>query len=810
MKKLSAFFSLLLIALITNAQIYDTEGLNMPGSWDSWTNPPTNVVFAGVQVTNGTLLPTTNLGVNHYQTIFSTPTNVAAGTYGFLFSSGPTTNYWQNKWANAHFNLNTITNLIYSGSINDTITLNNSKTYVMNFEDNGYANSRAIFMELSAQPVNITDVHQAPDIPTSTEDVNVSLTTDNSPSTDEHFYLRYTTNNWTTSSTVSCSFTGTTGTAVIPAQASGKTVQYYIFSTNKSDLTGLTSADIDLVTINYNNNGGQNYSYQVAEELTCNGAIGVIVSDPIFPLDGGSVIITFDATLGNGALIGYTGDVYAHIGVITNLSTTENDWKHVKTTWGQNTPETKFTKVGDDLYQLTIANTRQYFGVATGENIEQIVMVIRSGEPIDPQHPTTFIVARNSDGSDMRMDVYQNTLATKILSPNKKEPLVPLNSIVPVCAYCMNATNFSLLIDGSQVTSTTSDTILYGLNTNSYSPGIHTIIADATDGTNHEYDTTLFYIRDTVQIAELPNGVIEGINYINATTVTLVLQDPNASKQFVFVIGDFNNWQVSDQGYMKRNANGTEFWITITGLTQGKEYAFQYYIDGELKIADPYADKILDPWNDQYIPTTTYPNLKAYPRDYTKGIVSIFQTGQTPYDWQITDFTPVAINATQPNLIIYELLVRDFGNHSTIKDVENKLDYLQSLGVNAIELMPVSEFEGNISWGYNPDFYFAFDKYYGTKNDFKHFIDQCHSRNIAVIMDIVFNHAFSLCPLAQMYWDADNNQPAANNPWFNQTAPHPLSAGNDFNHQSTYTKNFVKRALAYWLQQFLNKNKLNN
>lgn len=803
MKRL-LFFAFLFFAVVTfSQQIYEPEGLNMPGSWNNWQNPPANnPVLGGVQVNGGTLLPVAGLGKRHYQTVFSTPTNVSAGTYQFLFTSGPTTNPWQNKWANVTVSMNIIQNYTYQGSTDNSITLSNNKYYVVNWEDNGYANTRAIFMELTAAPVNITQVEYSPQDPLPNQSVTVTVTTSQSPCTEEKIYVRYTTNNWASSSVVQVSFNGNVGTAQIPAQQSGITVSFYVFSTTITNFSNFSGNDIDLVTINFDNNNNQNYSYTVAQELTCAGAIGVIVADPIFPLEDGPVTITFDATLGNGALMGYTGDVYAHTGVITNLSSTPNEWRYVKTNWGQNTPETRFTRVGQDLYQLQIPNIRQYYGVPSNEVIKEIVMVIRSGEPISPQTPNEFIVARNADGSDMRLNVYQYGLAVKILSPPKNNPLVPLNSLVPVCAYSMAATNFELLIDGNQVYSTTEENILYGLSTSSYSPGMHMIVAHATDGNAHKYDTTYFYIRGPVVTENLPPNVVEGINYIDDNTVTLVLEDPAAAKNFVFVIGDFNNWRVNENYYMKRTPDGKHWWLTITGLQPGVEYAFQYYIDGDIKIADPYAEKILDPWNDRYIPAYNYPNLKQYPYEYTKGIVSVLQTAQQPYIWEVTNFVPQAVNETQPNLVIYELLIRDFVTSGAIKDATAKLDYLQKLRINAIELMPIQEFEGNLSWGYNPNFYLAFDKYYGRKNDLKNFIDECHKRGIAVIVDVVFNHAFGTCPLVQMYWDKQNNIPASNNPWFNQYAPHPYSPGYDFNHESPSTKKFVKRVLKFWLEEY--------
>ena len=91
------------------------------------------------------------------------------------------------------------------------------------------------------------------------------------------------------------------------------------------------------------------------------------------------------------------------------------------------------------------------------------------------------------------------------------------------------------------------------------------------------------------------------------------------------------------------------------------------------------------------------------------------------------------------------------------------LNYLEELGINAIELMPVNEFEGNNSWGYNPSFHMALDKYYGTPEAFKALVDACHARGIAVILDVVYNHVFSQSPLAKLYWDPIAFKPTIDN-----------------------------------------------
>ena len=99
------------------------------------------------------------------------------------------------------------------------------------------------------------------------------------------------------------------------------------------------------------------------------------------------------------------------------------------------------------------------------------------------------------------------------------------------------------------------------------------------------------------------------------------------------------------------------------------------------------------------------------------------------------------------------MLLRDFLAAHDWNTLTDTLDYFTELGINAIELMPVSEFEGNESWGYNPSFYFAADKYYGPASDLKVFIDSCHGQGIAVILDMVLNHSYGQSPLVQLYFD---------------------------------------------------------
>ena len=309
-----------------------------------------------------------------------------------------------------------------------------------------------------------------------------------------------------------------------------------------------------------------------------------------------------------------------------------------------------------------------------------------------------------------------------------------------------------------------------------------------------------------IKKATLPDNVKEGINIINNTTVTFVLYDKDKngeSKDYAHIIGDFNNWTLANDetSQMNRDDAAGCWWITINNLDADKEYAFQYYVGDKegnpIRIGDPYCEKILDPNNDKYIPASTYADNMTYP-EKAKGIVSVFKIQKDNYTWSVSDFQ---IESPE-KLVIYELHLRDFTSTGDIKGAKEKLSYLKEMGINAIELMPTQEFDGNDSWGYNPCYFFAMDKAYGTKNDYKDFIDACHKEGIAVILDVVYNHATGEFPHAKMYWNASVNKTATNNPFFNVDAPHPYSVFHDFNHENEWVRAYVKRNLKFLLEEY--------
>ncbi len=313
------------------------------------------------------------------------------------------------------------------------------------------------------------------------------------------------------------------------------------------------------------------------------------------------------------------------------------------------------------------------------------------------------------------------------------------------------------------------------------------------------------FIPGEIKNQAIPAGVRHGINIVDNSTVTLVMYDKDVNgnhKDYAYVVGDFNGWRLSntEESQMYRDEEAGCWWITLDNLDADKEYAFQYYVgtaaEGSMRLADAYCEKILDKEMDKYIPASTYPeNERVYPEGGI-GIVSVFKIRKDNFAW-----TPFEVKDAG-NLIIYEMLFRDFTESGDINGAMAKLDYLKDLGVTAIELMPVQEFDGNDSWGYNPCFYFAMDKAYGTKKMYKEFIDACHQRGMAVILDVVYNHATGNHPFAKLYWDGTANKTASNNPWFNVDAPHPFSVFHDFNHNSPLVREFVKRSLKFMLEEY--------
>ena len=501
-----------------------------------------------------------------------------------------------------------------------------------------------------------------------------------------------------------------------------------------------------------------------------------LTTNPALPVDRKAVTITFDSSKDTKLGL-FSGDLYAHTGVIISGS---SDWKHVIGDWGNNNAQPKLTNKGNGIYEFVISpDIITFYSVPSSELIKQIALVLRSADG-------------TKQTQDHFVEVYSEDLHLNITTPSSKK-IFEKNESFQFSASSTSPADLKLFLNDEQI---------YSLNGTSISKtisvpeaGNYWLKATVSQNNMVKRDSVYVCIRETTPLESRPAGLQTGINYTDDRSVTLVIYAP--SKNYIFVTGDFTGWLPDNKFQMKKD--GDYYWLTVGNLIPKKEYIYQYLIDGTLQVADIYADKISDPYDDGKIASTVYPDLIQYPAGNAVDRASVLQTAQTPYQWN----TPIYPIPEVSKLSVYELLIRDFTVDRSYKSVQEKLGYLKRLGINTIELMPFNEFEGNDSWGYNPNFYFAPDKAYGTKNDLKTLIDECHKQGFIVIQDMVLNHSYGSSPMVKMYWDPIMKQPAADNPWFNEKSPNTaFSWGYDFNHESQVTKDFVDRVTKYWLTEY--------
>lgn len=427
----------------------------------------------------------------------------------------------------------------------------------------------------------------------------------------------------------------------------------------------------------------------------------------------GKITITFDATKGNGGMVG-AAKCYAHTGYCTPAAS----WLGVKATW-RSASAPQLTSVGENKWQLEIDNMYTYYNIPGGTDVYALCFVFNDG-------PGGSMEGKTAGGQDIFLILGQEPVADIWEAVEDVQPIT---------------------------------------------------------GTR-------------------PSGIDQGIYYgADGTSVTLCTYAASKTEpaKRVFLVGDMTDWKLDAAHQLKRDGN--YFWIQLTGLEPQKEYRFQYAVeraDGVKKqISDLYSEKVIHP-DDKYEPKKADPSLIDYPLTGADGgYVTVIQTQKPAYEW-----SEATLNFQRPdknNLVIYELWVYDYTAKRTIEGVRERLDYLQQLGVNAIELMPICEFDGNYNWGYSPNHYFAPDRAYGSENDIKRFIDECHQHGMAVIMDMVFNHATGLNPMNKLYpYGSD----LAKNPWFNVTAPHEDNVYEDWNHDFEPAQKMFKRSIQYWLKEY--------
>jgi glycosidase len=513
----------------------------------------------------------------------------------------------------------------------------------------------------------------------------------------------------------------------------------------------------------------------------------LVTSEPLFPTADAEVTIIVDLKLAKdgraAGLLGKKDDVFIWSGA--GDTDTGDAFKYApanQTDFFKPYEPGKMTSLGNDRWSIKLV-PRTYYRVPAGVIVKRLGIVVKSGDG-------------KAQTEDFFVKIFESKLTVSFARPTAKLLFVETNTNVSVRANVSARAALTMRVDGViSASATNADSLVTNVASGSVANALKKVVVTARTATETTADSFLLYVKPTPTVANVPTGLRDGINYNAAdpTRATLVLYAPR--KNYVNVISEQNDWTPVPSSLMNRTPDGTRYWLELTGLRAGQELAFQYLIDGQVATGDPYCDKILDRNNDSFL-SSTYPGLKPFPTKAQGNIVSVLQTGQTPYAWKVANFK----RPDPKNMVVYELLVRDFIASRQYKTVADSLPYLKKLGVNAIELMPIMEFSGNDSWGYNPIYYFAPDKAYGTKDDLKAFIDKCHENGIAVILDMVLNQADYEFPYVRMYWDGA--KPSTDSPFFNQQATHPFSVFFDFNHESAATQAYVQRVNQYWLQEY--------
>jgi maltooligosyltrehalose trehalohydrolase len=154
------------------------------------------------------------------------------------------------------------------------------------------------------------------------------------------------------------------------------------------------------------------------------------------------------------------------------------------------------------------------------------------------------------------------------------------------------------------------------------------------------------------------------------------------------------------------------YWsITIENISPGIRYLFS--IDDQPPLPDPAS---------RFQPDGVHEASEAINPD--------------EYSWNDAGWTNMPLN----ELIIYELHTGTFSESSDFKGIADKIPYFKELGINAIEIMPASQFPGERNWGYDGVYPFAVQNSYGGPSELMKLVDTCHNEGIAVILDVVYNH----------------------------------------------------------------------
>lgn len=481
--------------------------------------------------------------------------------------------------------------------------------------------------------------------------------------------------------------------------------------------------------------------------------------------------------------------LYAHVGVITNSSAGDADWKH-SSTWKDNADKYKLKYVGPNTYTFSFSNFKEFFGLNDTERVLKLVFVFRDATASKEGHTAA--------GGDITLEVIPKGFSYETI-PAMTSAVV--GDEIAFSLKSSTAATLSISLNGQTLTSKDNVFVL-DYSYKFTEPGTYQF--ESKSSASSSTKKTNVTVSDAKNLA-FPDGLTPQPGIVETSGgTTFCLAAP--AKGHVRLVG---SWDGDDfpENLDSQLMNYCDyegfryFWLTVPNLDSEKIYTYYYIVDNKTRVADPYSRLVLDRtndtdaikaiWDEGSMELPPFPNV-----DSSLSFISVYKADMNQYDWE--EFTIPEITG----LFIYELLFRDFtgdegkaNGNGTVRQAIEKIPYLKELGVNAVELMPITEFVGNNSWGYNPCFWFAPDKSYGSPDDYKEFINECHKNGIAVIMDIVLNQSESANPYYKMY-SIDSN------PFFNKTAPHATTYYQDWNQDYPLVKKYFEDCLRYWMTEY--------
>ena len=357
-----------------------------------------------------------------------------------------------------------------------------------------------------------------------------------------------------------------------------------------------------------------------------------------------------------------------------------------------------------------------------------------------------------------------------------------------------NADSVEFWMDGNLLTTLESEPFEYLWEPESGLFGdIHLVAKSMFDDGTLSFSFVDFYLLFEVVEESAPLGIHDGVN-IEGNDVIFTLYAPN--KDYISIKGSWNS-NFPNGEIMK--LSGDTLWWYQTTLDNGT-YSYQYNLEGIKYIADPWSKDI--DWKDPFTgqESSNFQHAKT-----------VFEVGSSEYSWD----DDLYIRPEVRDLIIYELHVGDFlGIEDEIGVYDNiieKIDegYFGDLGINAIELMPINEFESDFSWGYNSSFGLAPESTYGTPTDLKNLINIAHQHDIAILFDVVYNHLWGSSPLFQLYQPLDNYNWDEHDfeicPYFDDAPSdwgYKLEHWHNINGRSYRGWKYVQDALLHWVENY--------